>query len=153
MEMSCLEGDMNTVEYDFLKAVSGGEITSSSNPIEVIKFVRLGIKATAIYQLGAKLKWEPAAIAKVIGTTTMSLERHRKNKTPFSLSVSENVIELAMLSTIGIDYFGNIARWNLWLNAAHVQFDNQSPYSFMHTIRGRELIKRTILGLEYGLTA
>lgn len=74
-------------------------------------------------------------------------------KTPLSMPVSEKALELSRLSTIGIGYFGNIERWNQWLNTAHVQFDNQPPHTFMHTIRGRELIKRIILGLEHGLTA
>lgn len=92
-------------------------------------------------------------LAKSIGTTVIILEYHRKNKTRLNISVSEKVFELARLSTIGVVYFGNIDRWNNWLSTPNMQFYNQPPKSLIHTIRGRELIKRIVLGLEHGFVA
>lgn len=144
---------MNSIEYDFLKIVSEGEITDSSNPIDIIELVKLGLNATAIYQLGRVLQWEAVTLAKSIGTTVKTLEYHRKNKTPLDISVSEKAIELARLSTIMIGYFGNIERWNMWLSTPNMQFYNKTPQSFAHTVCGRELIKRIVLDLEHGFVA
>lgn len=144
---------MNSIEYDFLKIISEGKIKNSSNLIEVIEFAKHGFNATAIYQLGRVLQWQPVTLAKSISTTVITLEYHRKNKTPLNKSVSEKVIELARLSTIGVVYFGNIERWNNWLSTPNMQFYNKPPKSLIHTIRGWELIKRIVLGLDHGFIA
>lgn len=115
---------MNTIDNDFLNVVSDGEITNSSNILEQIAFVKRGIKVDTIDLLGQKIKWKPTVLAKAIGTTATTLERHRKNKASLRLSVSENALELAKLATFAIRFFGNIERWNEWLNTANVQFDN-----------------------------
>lgn len=139
---------MNAIDNNFLDVVSDGEITSSSNLLEQIAFVKRGIKVDTIDLLGQKLKWKPTVLAKAIGTTATTLERHRKNKTSLNISVSENALEVAKLATFTISYLGSIERWNQWLNTANVQFDNQPPFNFIKFIRGRESIKRSILALE-----
>ena len=144
---------MNILEHDFIRVVSSGKITNSSNAIEEISVATHGLNATAINVLGKQLQWDAVVMAKAIGTTVRTLERHKQDKKPLGIKLSENALELARLSTIGIAYFGNIKRWNEWLNIPNAQFDNQEPKAVVHTIRGRELIKRIIRGLEYGFTA
>jgi uncharacterized protein (DUF2384 family) len=61
-----------------------------------------------------------------------------------------NILELDF---IGTSYFGNVKRWNEWLNTPNTQFGNKEPKTVLHTIRGRELIKKIIQSLEYGFTA
>lgn len=58
------------------------------------------------------------------------------------------MLELARLSIAAVAYFGNVNRWNNWLTIPHIQFHNHKPASVINTIRGRELIKRVICGLE-----
>ncbi|NYR13087.1 DUF2384 domain-containing protein [Pseudoalteromonas sp. MIP2626] len=52
-----------------------------------------------------------------------------------------------------MDYFGDVKRWNQWLDIPNLQFDNHCLGELMNTIRGRELIRRVINGLQYGFTA
>jgi putative toxin-antitoxin system antitoxin component (TIGR02293 family) len=144
---------MNILEHDFISVVSGGKITKNSNAIEEIGVATHGLKATSINVLGKQLQWDAVVIAKAIGTTVRTLERHKQDKKPLGIKLSENALELARLSTIGISYFGDVKRWNEWLNTPNTQFDNKEPKTVVHTIRGRELIKRIIRGLEYGFTA
>lgn len=144
---------MISVERDFIDVVSGGKITAGSNIIEEVEFVTRGINVAAVNSFCKKLQWESPSVAWAIGTTIRTLERHKKENKRLSASISENALELARLSTIGTNYFGNVDRWNAWLNMAHVQFNNLPPKSFINTIRGRELIKRVILSLEHGFTA
>lgn len=64
---------MNTIDNGFLNVISDGEITSSSNLLGQIAFVKRGIKVDTIDLLGQKLKWKPTVLAKVIGTTATTL--------------------------------------------------------------------------------
>lgn len=140
-------------QHNFLEVISDGLITGGSNMIEEIEVVSRGVKVGAVSLLGKELQWEAGSIAWAIGTTPRTLERHKKDNKRLSVSISENALELAKLSTLGLEYFGDVKRWNEWLNMPNVQFNNQTPKSFMNTILGRELIKRVILSLDYGFTS
>ena len=67
--------------------------------------------------------------------------------------MSENTLDVARLMNLGIAYFESVERWNLWLNTPHVQFNNSAPVSVLESASGRALIKRIVLGLEYGFVA
>lgn len=67
---------MNIVENDYISVVSGGKVTSRSTAIDEISIATKGLKANAINILGKKLEWESGMIARAIGTTTRTLERH-----------------------------------------------------------------------------
>ena len=63
------------------------------------------------------------------------------------------MIEVARLSNFGTAYFGSIDNWNTWLHTPNIQFDNQPTRAIMNSVRGRELIRRVISGLQHGFTA
>jgi putative toxin-antitoxin system antitoxin component (TIGR02293 family) len=144
---------MSIFEHDFMRILSDGKITGKSNAIDEIDMATKGLKATAILTLAKQLQWDASDIARAIGITSRTLKRHSHNNKTLNIKISENALEVARLSNIGIAYFGNIKRWNEWLNKPNIQFDLKEPKSVIHTIRGRELIKRIILGLEYAFVA
>jgi putative toxin-antitoxin system antitoxin component (TIGR02293 family) len=141
------------VKRDMLKLISGGKLSLGSNPIAEINLATMGLDTSSILALGRHMHWDLNSTAKAIGATTRTLERHRVDNKPLNIKVSENALEIARLSSIGIEYFGDIARFNEWLSTPNTQFDNKKPVTVIHTVRGRELIKRIIRGLEYGFTA
>lgn len=144
---------MNTVDYDFTSIVTAGRLTRDSSALDEMHLASSGLKADDIVALGNALGWDSKTIAHAIGTTTRALRQHNNIDKPLNLMFSERAIELAKLATIGIECFGSAYRWNQWLNTPNLQFDNQEPKAFIHSIRGRELLKRVMLGLEYGFTA
>jgi len=77
----------------------------------------------------------------------------RNKDKPLNKQISENAIEVARLSNFGIAYFSSIDNWNTWLDTPNIQFDNQPARAIMNSIRGRELIRRVISGLQHGFTA
>ena len=141
---------MQVAERDFIKVVSNGKLTTHSNPFDEINVANMGLRVVGVDHLSKMLHWEMPVIANAIGTTTRTLERYRKDKKPLSKNVSENALELARLSTHGIEYFGSVERWNEWLNTPNIQFNSNPPKSVINSIRGRELIKRIINGLAHG---
>jgi len=144
---------MNAVETDYLGVVTDGRVTIHSNTIDEINVATQGVTVSAIKLLAKELNWDANILATSIGTTTRTLERYSKDRKRLSAKLSENALEVARISSQGIAYFGDVKRWNEWLSTPNIQFANQEPKSVIHTIRGRELIKRVILGLEYGFTA
>lgn len=136
---------------DLVQIISCGELTSHSDPLSEIRLVRNGMKAFGVFAFASAIGWNVATIAQAIGTTSMMLSRSKAKL--LSSHTSENALEVAKLSMIGIDYFGSIENWNVWLNTAHIQFNSRAPRLVLNSIRGRELIKNVIKQLQYGFTA
>ena len=136
---------------DLIDLISCGELTSHSDPLSEIRLVKNGMKASGVYAFANAMGWNMTTIALAIGTTSMMLSRSKAKL--LSSHTSENALEVAKLSMIGIDYFGSIDIWNAWLNNAHIKLDGREPRTMLNSIRGRELIKSVIKQLQFGFTA
>ncbi|WP_262387566.1 antitoxin Xre/MbcA/ParS toxin-binding domain-containing protein [Pseudoalteromonas sp. BZK2] len=109
------------------------------------------MKSSGVYAFASLMGWDMATVANALGTTSATLSRCKSKS--LSSQTSEHAIEVARLSMVGINYFGNIENWNAWLNTAHIQFNSRAPRLVLNSIRGRELIKNVIKQLQYGFTA
>ncbi|MBE0421354.1 DUF2384 domain-containing protein [Pseudoalteromonas nigrifaciens] len=147
--MSTLQ--QNSTRPDFLNVVTLGKLNTHSNPMAEIATAKIGITTAGLRAFSTLMHWEMGVIAKALGTTERTLIRNKEK--PLNKQISENALEIARLSSFGAAYFGSINDWNTWLDTANVQFDNQTPRSMINSIRGRELIRRVINGLQYGFTA
>lgn len=147
---------MSTVQnkstrHDFLNVVTLGKLNTHSNPMTEIAIVKEGLTTAGLCTFSTLMQWELSTLAKALGTTERTLLRNKDK--PLNKQISENAIEVARLSNFGIAYFSNIDNWNTWLDTPNVQFDNQPARAIMSSIRGRELIRRVISGLQHGFTA
>lgn len=98
--------DNNTIKtnyHDFLFIVTSGALSFKSNHLDEIKLIREGIKAEGVLELAKSLNWSIDYTAKALGTTSRTLIFF-KNK-PLNQKLSENAIEIARLSSFGIEYF------------------------------------------------
>ena len=102
---------------DLVQVISCGELTSHSNPLSEITVVRNGVNASGVYAFASLMGWDMATVANALGTTSATLSRCKSKS--LSSQTSEHAIEVARLSMIGINYFGCIENWNVWLNTAH----------------------------------
>jgi putative toxin-antitoxin system antitoxin component (TIGR02293 family) len=136
---------------DFIAVVTCEKLTVRSNPLAEIEIAKIGLTTAGLRAFANLMSWNMDDIAKVIGTTERTLIRNTAK--PLDKQISEHALEVAKLSGFGVDYFGDAKRWNQWLDIPNAQFDNHLPRELMNTIRGRELIRRVIKGLQYGFTA
>tara|TARA_R110002167_G_scaffold261565_5_gene468119 strand:- start:3548 stop:3985 length:438 start_codon:yes stop_codon:yes gene_type:complete len=135
---------------DFISVISNGAINQMSSPMDEVNLITQGLTVSGLLKFIRAMEWDSNTVARVFRTTKRTLDHHVKNKKLLSMSISENAVDVARITTIGAAYFGSIERWKKWLETPHVQFGKEPPETVLHALRGRELIKRIILGLEYG---
>jgi len=134
---------------DLISLISNGRIMLNSNHLDIIEVIHLGIDTNSIEQFRCKLAWDIQKISEAIGTNIKMLNKPKI----LNATLSQNAIEIAYLASICIDYFESEHCFNLWLDTPNLQFSNKPPRSFLKSIKGRELIKKTINSLNYGFTA
>lgn len=109
---------MNTADtdIDFIKIVTGGKVTYSSNSLDEIRAISSGVIFSDATLFRKSLCWNLTLLAKATGVSVRAIERNQKNNKPFNLSASQNMLELARLLLVSVAYLGNINRWNHWLS-------------------------------------
>jgi len=140
-----------STKHDFINTITLGELNTHSSPMAEIAIVKVGLTTAGLRTFSTSIQWELSTLAKALGTTERTLLRNKDK--PLNKQISENAIEVARLSNFGIAYFSSIDNWNTWLDTPNIQFDNQPARAIMNSIRGRELIRRVISGLQHGFTA
>lgn len=153
MESGVAAKKTSAYAVDVVSLVTGGKVTKQSSPFEEVVVVRHGLNVSTVNRLGTLMKWDKKLFAKYLHTTPKTLERHAKDRKTLNINISESALDIAKLTNLGIDYFGSVERWKLWLNAPNIQFNNAPPNSVLDTATGRELIRRVIRSLEYGFVA
>jgi len=132
--------------YDFMKIISNARVTKKSSPLEVINFIHMGVTINDLFKFANAIECDIDLITRALNTTKRKLISNsgaRLNK-----QLSENAVEIARLTTIAMEYFADLKEWNEWLDKVHTQFNDQTPRSFIGSIRGRELIEQTIYSLK-----
>ncbi|TMO05497.1 antitoxin Xre/MbcA/ParS toxin-binding domain-containing protein [Pseudoalteromonas sp. S558] len=140
-------------KIDFVALVSSDKITLSSNPLVEIDIISSGIHRNGLLLLQSKLGWDTCTLSKAIGSSAEIAKLEANTSNVLNPMVSENLVELAKITSICVDYFQDIKRWNIWLNEPNLKFNNKKPISVIHTIRGRMLIRQIVNGLKHGFTA
>ncbi|MBU2919129.1 hypothetical protein KO505_14375 [Psychrosphaera sp. F3M07] len=99
----------------FLEIVTGDLFINKFNPISEVLLVRKGISPNRIFELSNSLGWSKAQMSIAIGISKGTLTRYKKQNILLSPIHTQNILEVAKLSDIGVNYFGNVDAWNLWL--------------------------------------
>tara|TARA_R110002020_G_scaffold170772_5_gene360668 strand:- start:4006 stop:4455 length:450 start_codon:yes stop_codon:yes gene_type:complete len=142
-----------SANHKFVEMLSDGTINLNSNPLDEIELIQRGLDINCVEKFRLELRWDLQSFTKAIGTNTKAFERYIKEHKRLNVTLSENIVELAHLASACIDYFESVERWNTWLNARSLQFSSEMPLTFVNTIAGRELIKKTVDNLNHGYNA
>ena len=142
-----------SANHKFVEMLSDGTINLNSNPLDEIELIQRGLDINCVEKFRLELRWDLQSFTKAIGTNTKAFERYIKEHKRLNVTLSENIVELAHLASACIDYFESVERWNTWLNTRSLQFSSEMPLTFVNTIAGRELIKKTVDNLNHGYNA
>jgi len=137
--------------HEMLKVVIGKN--ALLNKMTEVHVAKTGVDASVLLKVAKKANQPLSIFAKDMGTTERTLRRHQESGKKLNVTITQNVIGYAKAYDIGISYFKEEERWNLWLDTPNVNFNSQPPRTVIDTQSGRELIGNTLKKLEYGFVA
>jgi putative toxin-antitoxin system antitoxin component (TIGR02293 family) len=85
-----------------------------------------------------------------LNISVKTFREYKKPQSSFKENVKEQVLLLLSLIRHGVDVFGSVKEFDLWLNQENFYFDNKAPISYMNTITGIRFIDDRLTALEYG---
>lgn len=90
--------------------------------------------------------------AKFLDISTKSLHRYKMTSSYLFKSIhSEKIIEVAEVTKIGLDVFGNMDKFKLWLNTPNFALGKLKPIDLLKDSYGKELVISELISINHGI--
>jgi putative toxin-antitoxin system antitoxin component (TIGR02293 family) len=91
--------------------------------------------------------------SELLDLSTKSLQRYRNARQSFESFQSEKILEMAEVTIMGLDVFGSIDKFQLWLNTPNYALGNYKPVNLLRNSYGKEMIMGELVRINYGILA
>lgn len=142
----------NTKKYKVAKTT----VLSLSEPAmayqssaDIISTIRAGISRRDVLDFCRRIQRSLTGLAKVLPASYSLLTK----RDIYDAQVSERVLQIADLYNAGLKVFGDVSRFNQWLDTPAPQVHGQRPFDLLDTAYGISLIKQWLHRIDHGLPA
>ena len=91
--------------------------------------------------------------ANFLEISTKSLQRYKQFSKSFKPIQSEKIIEMAEVTNIGLDVFGDMEKFKLWLDTPNFSLGNLKPIELLRDSYGKEMVVSELTRINYGILA
>ena len=85
--------------------------------------------------------------------STKSLQRYKQSSKSFRPIQSEKIIELAEVTNVGLDVFGEMEKFKLWLDTPNFALGGLKPIELLRDSYGKEMVISELTRINYGILA
>lgn len=90
--------------------------------------------------------------ANFLDISTKSLHRYKTSSNHYFKSIhSEKIIEMAEVTKVGLNVFGNIDKLKLWLNTPNFALGKLLPIELLKDSYGKELVINELIHIDHGI--
>lgn len=89
--------------------------------------------------------------SRFLDISTKSLQRYKQDDRAFKSSQSEKIIEVAEVTNLGMDVFGDSDRFKAWLNTPNFSLGNAKPIDLLADSYGKELVMGELTRINHGI--
>ena len=123
------------------------------NAFLLINAIKKGISFSFFERLARNIPFSLREWATYLHLSERSLQRYKKEKSTFSPTASEKIIEITMLNKYGIEVFGEQEKFNTWLNTKNIALGGIKPKELLDSSFGIQLLKDELTRIEHGILA
>jgi putative toxin-antitoxin system antitoxin component (TIGR02293 family) len=137
-------------------ATSESEITYSDflkNKLMIVHIIREGVPYSLFARIQAYTPFSEKDWSVFLDISTKSLQRYKQSPKKFKPIQSEKIIEMAEVTNVGLDVFGDMAKFKLWLNTPNFALGNLKPIDLLRDSYGKEMVIGELTRINYGILA
>jgi putative toxin-antitoxin system antitoxin component (TIGR02293 family) len=124
-----------------------------SNKMLMILMIREGIPYSFFALIQHYTPFSDNDWAKFLEISTKSLQRYKQFSRNFKPIQSEKIIEMAEVTNVGLDVFGNMEKFKLWLDTPNFALGNLKPIELLRDSYGKEMVISELTRINYGILA
>lgn len=122
-----------------------------SNKMLIISVIRKGIPYSFFNLIQHQAPFSENDWADFLDISTKSLHRYKISSRIFKPYQSEKIIEMAEVTNVGLDVFGDMDKFKLWLDTPNYSLENMKPIELLKDSYGKELVIAELTRINYGI--
>jgi putative toxin-antitoxin system antitoxin component (TIGR02293 family) len=122
-----------------------------ANKMLIIAAIRNGIPYSLFDVIQSYAPFSETDWANYLDISTKSLQRYKQSSKQFKPNQSEKIIEIAEVTTMGLDVFGDMEKFKLWLDTPNFALGNLKPMELLKDSYGKDLVISELTRINYGI--
>jgi len=122
-----------------------------TNKLLMILVIREGVTYALFNLIKHSTPFTEENWADFLDISTKSLHRYKQTSKSFKPIQSEKIIEMAEVTNVGIDVFGDLDKFKHWLETPNFSLGNLKPMELLKDSYGKELVIGELTRINYGI--
>lgn len=122
-----------------------------SDKMLIIHVIRHGVPYSLFNTIQHYTPFSESDWANFLDISTKSLHRYKQSSRLFKPIESEKIIEMAEVTSMGLDVFGNMEKFKLWLATPNFSLGNEVPIMLLKDSYGKELVMGELTRINHGI--
>lgn len=123
-----------------------------SNKMMMIGVIKNGIPFSLFDLISVFTPFNENDWANILDISTKSLQRYKSTSGHLFKSIhSEKIIEMAEVTKVGLDVFGDMEKFKHWLNTPSYAFGNLKPLDLLNDSYGKDLVVTELVHINHGI--
>ncbi|MBA2407388.1 MAG: DUF2384 domain-containing protein [Chitinophagales bacterium] len=124
-----------------------------TNKMLMIEVIREGVPYSLFNLIQLHSPFSENDWANFLDISTKSLQRYKQTSKQFKPILSEKIIEMAEVTNVGLDVFGDMEKLKLWLDTPNFSLGNLKPIELLKDSYGKEIVVGELTRINYGILA
>lgn len=124
-----------------------------TNKLLMISLIREGIPYSLFHLIQLYTPFSEADWSDFLNMSTKTLQRYKQADKIFKPIQSEKIIELAEVTNAGLDVFGNMEKFRLWLQTPSFALGGAKPMELLKDSYGKEMVLGELNRINHGILA
>ena len=122
-----------------------------ANKMLIIKLIRTGVPYSLFDLIRNVTPFSEMDWAELLNLSTKSLQRYKQDAKHFKPLQSEKIIEMAEVTNIGVEVFGNMEKFKLWLDTPNFALGSLKPMELLKDSYGKEMVIGELTRINHGI--
>jgi len=124
-----------------------------SNRLLMISLIREGVPYSLFSLIKDYTPFTESEWSGFLEISAKSLQRYKQSSKHFKSLQSEKIIEMAEVTNIGLDIFGGMEKFKLWLNTPNFSLGGSKPIELLKHSYGKEMVVGELTRINHGILA
>ncbi len=124
-----------------------------SNKMLMILIIREGVPYSLFNLIKLSTPFSESDWAGLLEISAKSLQRYKESSRQFKPIQSEKIIEMAEVTNVGLDVFGDMDKFKLWLDTPNFSLGGLKPKDLLRDSYGKEMVMGELTRINYGILA
>jgi putative toxin-antitoxin system antitoxin component (TIGR02293 family) len=144
-----MEKPLNILEENMITYGS----VEDKDMFRLIDTIRLGISFPVFASIAKQSSFTLNEWSGYLHVSERTMQRYQKEAKTFDALSSEKILEILLITRLGVDVFGNSEKFNAWLESDNIILGGKKPKEFLDNTFGIRLLKDELTRIEHGILA